>query len=637
MTTVIKKRVRILSTGPSDADDQRNPKTHENGGKVQTLGQSKVGGSDNVVKSNTCFVCDGKDDWVLVCYGEECPIAIHQSCASDEPDFDEFGNFYCPYCWYKRVVSKCVELGEKLMVSDKSRKGCRETLGGVDLGTEDMENVVEVNVSLGRTLASGEHSGREGDGLNDKKNQKLKEVAAQTRSRVNSKAGDTDLDTGRKQRGRFDEKNHETSDAFISNTDEDHEGSSSDVGRETKPQKRCEDVNHETAQAHSSVVGVKTKEKRRYSEKNQQNKTVSGTHEQEVFVNDEGTKAHNSDLGDGRRSGKGYCHEKNQQNKVSSPERCEQKVPRTNKRVSHGSGLAEERYPEERYREERHIEKNQQKKVSSPERCEQNVPRTNERVSHCSGLGEGRYREERHIKKNQLPKTIETESLATEVFKDRKRKRERGVERDRDEFYLAENQYIQCQPDMRNDDVAFNKQENGFRNDERVKQKSVSSISSTESTNSVNESNVPCQELTLIIHPKVGVQDKPIEARPLRSIYSKKPSFQPEKYGHKSYQEKNGAVSNDPGQSDKKRKRLFWTQAEEEMLRVGVQKFLVGRNIPWRKILEFGRDVFHDGRAPSDLKDKWKMMNKMACDTGNWVRHQTERQPNYYVSEVSSD
>ncbi|XP_010474585.1 PREDICTED: hsp70-Hsp90 organizing protein 2-like [Camelina sativa] len=83
----------------------------------EELGRVKVSGSDeNVVKSKTCFVCDGEDDWVLVCYREECSIAVHQSCASDEPDFDEFGNFYCPYCWYKRVVSKYVELKEKLMV-----------------------------------------------------------------------------------------------------------------------------------------------------------------------------------------------------------------------------------------------------------------------------------------------------------------------------------------------------------------------------------------------------------------------------------------------------------------------------------------------------------------------------------------
>jgi hypothetical protein len=233
--------------------------------------------------------------------------------------------------------------------------------------------------------------------------------------------------------------------------------------------------------------------------------------------------------------------------------------------------------------------------------------------------------------------TVKTETHGKEVSKDRKRKRERGVERDGDEFYLAENQDRQCQADMRNDDVAFNKQATGFSTVEQVERKSVSSISSPESTNNVNDPNVAFQELALIIHPKAGVQEQPIEARPLRSVSSKKPSFQPEKYGHKSYLEKNGPASNDPAQSATKRKRRFWTLAEVEMLRVGVQKFPGERNIPWRKILQFGRDVFHDERAPSDLKDKWKTLNKIPSDTGKWVSLSTERQPNYYVSEVSSE
>lgn len=606
---------RILSSDSDDVDEE-NPKTHENGpigGKTQNLGQSKGGDSDNVVKTNTCFVCDGKDNWVLVCYGEECTIAIHQSCASDEPDFDEFGNFYCPYCWYKRVVVKCLELGKKLMLTDKSRKGCRESLGGVDVGlmmekeAGGVENVVEVNVSGASGMVSGKR--REGDGLNNKwivieKSQKMQKVAAETQSRENSKADDIDSDKGRKQRGRFNEKNYEISYACISNAGEGRKGRvrrgneknhqapeahSIDVGGERKRQRRCDDINHEKAQPHSFAVGIKTKEKRRYSEKNQQNKTVATTHEHDVLTNDGRTEARDSDFGEGR-SGQGCFHENNQQTKVSSTERCEQEIPRTNKRVSLGSGL-----------------------------------------------GEGRYREGRHIEKNQHTETVKTETHGKEVSKDRKRKRERGVERDGDEFYLAENQDRQCQADMRNDDVAFNKQATGFSTVEQVERKSVSSISSPESTNNVNDPNVAFQELALIIHPKAGVQEQPIEARPLRSVSSKKPSFQPEKYGHKSYLEKNGPASNDPAQSATKRKRRFWTLAEVEMLRVGVQKFPGERNIPWRKILQFGRDVFHDERAPSDLKDKWKTLNKIPSDTGKWVSLSTERQPNYYVSEVSSE
>lgn len=57
-----------------------------------------------------------------------------------------------------------------------------------------------------------------------------------------------------------------------------------------------------------------------------------------------------------------------------------------------------------------------------------------------------------------------------------------------------------------------------------------------------------------------------------------------------------------------RRKSLTWTDAEEEMLKVGVQKFstTTNKNIPWRKILEFGRHVFDGSRTPVDLKDKWR-------------------------------
>ena len=45
------------------------------------------------------------------------------------------------------------------------------------------------------------------------------------------------------------------------------------------------------------------------------------------------------------------------------------------------------------------------------------------------------------------------------------------------------------------------------------------------------------------------------------------------------------------------------------MLQEGVLKFSEeNRNIPWRKILEYGFDVFYDTRTPVDLKDKWRTM-----------------------------
>ncbi|KAA8526656.1 hypothetical protein F0562_008141 [Nyssa sinensis] len=64
----------------------------------------------------------------------------------------------------------------------------------------------------------------------------------------------------------------------------------------------------------------------------------------------------------------------------------------------------------------------------------------------------------------------------------------------------------------------------------------------------------------------------------------------------------------DPAFPSGRRKKLPWTDEEEEMLREGMQKFstTVNKNLPWRKILEFGHHVFDRTRTPVDLKDKWR-------------------------------
>ncbi|KAI9114741.1 hypothetical protein K1719_014439 [Acacia pycnantha] len=59
----------------------------------------------------------------------------------------------------------------------------------------------------------------------------------------------------------------------------------------------------------------------------------------------------------------------------------------------------------------------------------------------------------------------------------------------------------------------------------------------------------------------------------------------------------------------RKRRRLHWTTEEENKLKEGVLKFSKeNQNIPWRKILEYGGDVFDDTRTPADLKDKWRTL-----------------------------
>nr|XP_004304663.2 PREDICTED: uncharacterized protein LOC101308008 [Fragaria vesca subsp. vesca] len=65
-----------------------------------------------------------------------------------------------------------------------------------------------------------------------------------------------------------------------------------------------------------------------------------------------------------------------------------------------------------------------------------------------------------------------------------------------------------------------------------------------------------------------------------------------------------------------KRRKVNWTAAELEMLEAGIQIFSaqVKKNLPWRRILELGRDIFHETRTPDNLKDKWKVLCREASN-----------------------
>ncbi|XP_059668447.1 uncharacterized protein LOC132313614 isoform X2 [Cornus florida] len=56
-----------------------------------------------------------------------------------------------------------------------------------------------------------------------------------------------------------------------------------------------------------------------------------------------------------------------------------------------------------------------------------------------------------------------------------------------------------------------------------------------------------------------------------------------------------------------RRKKVPWTPIEEEILKEGFRRYSSNsKNIPWKKILDFGVHVFQKGRTAMDLKDKWR-------------------------------
>ncbi|KAK9222777.1 hypothetical protein WN944_011215 [Citrus x changshan-huyou] len=67
-----------------------------------------------------CIKCNRqRDESLLVCSQSGCPISVHENCLSCGVKFDDVGNFYCPYCWYKCELTRTKELRKKAMETNK--------------------------------------------------------------------------------------------------------------------------------------------------------------------------------------------------------------------------------------------------------------------------------------------------------------------------------------------------------------------------------------------------------------------------------------------------------------------------------------------------------------------------------------
>ncbi|AAF26467.1 T25K16.14 [Arabidopsis thaliana] len=84
-------------------------------------------------------------------------------------------------------------------------------------------------------------------------------------------------------------------------------------------------------------------------------------------------------------------------------------------------------------------------------------------------------------------------------------------------------------------------------------------------------------------------------------------------------------------------KRVLWTVNEEKMLREGVEKFsdTINKNMPWKKILEMGKGIFHTTRNSSDLKDKWRNMVRIIILI--WLRSRLTSSSSSQRSEIKME
>lgn len=120
--------------------------------------------SIDLLDKEICICCN-KGGGVLVCSEKGCPVALHAKCIGSEPKFDDLGNFYCPYCWYKRAVERCQELRKKAMIAKKALSSFLDknaVTSDKTVQTEDAAKRKEVLMGDGISLDGDNRHGTDG-------------------------------------------------------------------------------------------------------------------------------------------------------------------------------------------------------------------------------------------------------------------------------------------------------------------------------------------------------------------------------------------------------------------------------------------------------------------------------------------
>ncbi|KAK1377033.1 hypothetical protein POM88_033226 [Heracleum sosnowskyi] len=88
-----------------------------------------------------CIKCDKSNGKLLTCHENDCPLVVHEDCLGFEAKFDYVGNFYCPYCVFKRASQEVIEAERKAVVAEKTLSTFLHGNGEVDVEVVETENV----------------------------------------------------------------------------------------------------------------------------------------------------------------------------------------------------------------------------------------------------------------------------------------------------------------------------------------------------------------------------------------------------------------------------------------------------------------------------------------------------------------
>lgn len=483
--------------GKQDAGNNNNgvypnivpdPVELETGGceKIGVLGSSGADGSLVLFKGENCTICERTGGQMLVCCEIGCPIALHPECCDNKLAFDDSGNFYCPYCWYKRQVARCKQLREKaMMAKEVLLKFTDLGVGGVNGKKKNVAEVV------------GEETNLSGGGIRNYRN------------------CDDRVDVNEPQYG-----------PVSLGKDVEHQR---DLLPPCQYQKRAE-----------KILGEDSMNK-----EDSEEEYMSVSEEFGTFGNQEKAEAEGSNSSDVRDDSdiedfQVFCREM-ENPKVFKALKDEERIQTENSRKADGILHAQ-------------MVENQQ--GESHNTCGKKEKRSANVSPHTS-----------------------TEDTC---------------------------------------DVVNSELEEDCKSEEEEHKHSTGSGSTNDGIQLDMDAKIPGK------HGRRVRRRKRRKKVPLRNFNSSKKSLSREgtsSLGNNgsNYDKKVISQNSSPPQesgkrniSGEKRKRLHWTTEEEDILKEAVQQFdcTPKKNRPWRKILEFGRHVFHETRTPMDLKDKWKTVTR---------------------------
>ncbi|KAH9603909.1 hypothetical protein KSS87_017993 [Heliosperma pusillum] len=574
-----------------------------------------------------CLKCN-ESGGVLVCSNDDCPIVVHKECMSCAAHFDGEGNFYCPYCAYKRSLGEyhkakeCAISSKKALASFLNTKAVRST-GDVQTdvsGFTSREDILQNGSSMKMDVPKkpdeigGSHGGgvREGTidlrSLNDDLNLVTDNVIPVRLNSESVKRQKTaveleELDVQRKQTERetngstvcsarndamdIDESSDKTDTATLQDeytSFEDLKVNSEVADQSVEIQRgKCDDAKkfrspeHDACHAGKHDASATLKESGVFLEKHMETNNVDKVYHEEMVEKDQQPVEASTrrDVNKTSVMSDVNANRVTVNSEIAAIEehascrrrKCNESMTHTeavnmasgnqqnkNAMDGHYSGLAEKVHKQSEPREPTEVMNNEAGNISEGHTAvNKNIAdQTSDiRVSHSKRANEGV--KQVTLQKNDL------------------------------NFVSKENQGLLRKKLDAGDEIKPYEENNRGGNRLRCKRKTHISA-----------------------HPEIGTQPSKSPRYCESDLEDDEEATQVK--SRKKVDPLKQVQHQHPPVFIGRRKKLLWTEEEEEMLKEGVDKFSLTakKNMPWIKILEYGSHIFDGTRTPDDLKDKWK-------------------------------